>query len=69
VWAWQSLPRRQLALLDLARLHWLLAEPSENAERVVAERKKFQALVASDAVHDAPRFMRLPAACSRRKPM
>jgi hypothetical protein len=40
--------------------HWLLDEPSENAERIVAARKKLQALVASDAVHDAPRFMRLP---------
>jgi AAA domain len=40
--------------------HWLLDEPSENAERIVAARKKLQGLVASDAVHDAPRFMRLP---------
>jgi hypothetical protein len=40
--------------------HWLLAEPSENAERVIAARKKLHALTASDAVHDAPRFMRLP---------
>jgi hypothetical protein len=40
--------------------HWLLVEPSENAKRVIAARKKLHALTASDAVHDAPRFMRLP---------
>jgi hypothetical protein len=40
--------------------HWLLVAPSEDAERVVAARKKLHALVASDAVHDAPRLMRVP---------
>jgi hypothetical protein len=40
--------------------HWLLTEPSEDAKRIVALRKKLQALIASDAVHDVPRYMRLP---------
>jgi hypothetical protein len=40
--------------------HWLLSEPSEDAERIIAARKKLQAILASDAVHDAPRYMRLP---------
>jgi AAA domain len=40
--------------------HWLLSEPSEEPERIIAARKKLQALLASDAVHDAPRYMRLP---------
>jgi hypothetical protein len=40
--------------------HWLLAEPCEDAERIIAARKRLHALTASDAVHDAPRFMRLP---------
>jgi hypothetical protein len=39
--------------------HWLLNEPSEDADRIIAARKKLQAILASDAVHDAPRFMRL----------
>jgi hypothetical protein len=40
--------------------HWLLSEPSEDADRIIAARKKLHAIVASDAVHDAPRFMRVP---------
>ena len=40
--------------------HWLLAEPSEDVKRVIELRKKLQAILASDAVHDAPRLMRLP---------
>src|SRR5215472_14208772 len=40
--------------------HWLLSEPSDDAVRIVAARKKIQELTASDAVHDAPRIMRLP---------
>jgi putative DNA primase/helicase len=40
--------------------HWLLSEPSDDADRIVAARKKIQELTASDAVHDAPRIMRLP---------
>jgi hypothetical protein len=40
--------------------HWLLSEPSEDSGRIVAARKKIQELTASDAVHDAPRIMRLP---------
>ena len=40
--------------------HWLLIEPSEDAERVIELRKKLQSALASDAVHDAPRLMRLP---------
>jgi hypothetical protein len=38
--------------------HWLLAEPSEDAKRIIAARMKLHALVASDAVHDAPRHSR-----------
>src|SRR5262249_50372725 len=40
--------------------HWLLSEPSDDAVRIVTARKKIQELTASDAVHDAPRIMRLP---------
>jgi putative DNA primase/helicase len=40
--------------------HWLLSEPSEEPDRIVDARRKIQALTASDAVHDAPRVMRLP---------
>jgi len=40
--------------------HWLLSEPSDDADRIVAARKKIQDLTASDPVHDAPRIMRLP---------
>jgi putative DNA primase/helicase len=40
--------------------HWLLSEPSEDAARIVAAREKLHALVASDAVADPPRYMRLP---------
>jgi AAA domain len=39
---------------------WLLSEPSEDFKRIKAARKRLHALTASDAVHDAPRFMRLP---------
>jgi hypothetical protein len=46
---------------------WLLDEPSENAERIVAARQKLQELVASDKVHDAPRFMRLPGSHNSKK--
>ena len=40
--------------------HWLFTAPSDDAARVEALRKKLQAILASDAVHDAPRLMRLP---------
>jgi hypothetical protein len=39
---------------------WLFDAASEDAARVVELRKKLQAILASDAVHDAPRLMRLP---------
>jgi AAA domain len=40
--------------------HWLLTTPSEDAKRIEALRKKLQSILASDAVPDAPRLMRLP---------
>jgi Family of unknown function (DUF5906) len=40
--------------------HWLLSEPSEDVDRIIEARKKLHAITASDAVHDAPRYMRLP---------
>jgi hypothetical protein len=39
---------------------WLFDKPTEDAERVIAARKKLHAILASDSVHDAPRYMRLP---------
>lgn len=40
--------------------HWLLDEPSQDFKRIEAARKRLHEITASDAVHDAPRFMRLP---------
>ena len=40
--------------------YWLLVTASEDIDLIVRLRKKLQSITASDAVHDAPRVMRLP---------
>ena len=40
--------------------YWLFTTPSTDAARVEILKRKLHRLIASDAVHDAPRVMRLP---------